>query len=177
MRSSASIPISRLDKFTDCLAYYYDHQKEMDRLVEEQLQEIGQLRHQSESVLRQTESKGACFLMVALYMDHHVPSAITAGLRMRGVDVVTAEEDGAASMEDDSLLDRATSLGRVLFSEDRDLLVIAQGWLQTGRDFSGVVYAHQLAISIGQAVHDLELLAKVLEPADMRNHVEYLPYS
>ena len=110
--------------------------------------------------------------MVALYMDQHVPSAITAGLRRRGMDVVTAEEDGSATLDDDLLLQRATALGRVIFSEDEDLLAIAQLRLQTGRDFSGVVYAPQLRISIGQAVRDLELVAKVLEPADMRNHVE-----
>ena len=57
--------------------------------------------------------------MVSLYMDHHVPSAITAGLRKRGVDVLTAEEDGSARLDDDPLLDRATSLGRVLFSQDK----------------------------------------------------------
>ena len=79
--------------------------------------------------------------MVSLYMDHHVPSAITAGLRNRGVDVLTAEEDGSARLDDDPLLDRATSLGRVLFSQDQDLLVIAHGRLQTGTAFSGVVYA------------------------------------
>ncbi len=28
----------------------------------------------------------------------------------------------------------------------------------------------------GQAVRDLELLAKVLDPGDMRNRVEYIPY-
>jgi len=115
--------------------------------------------------------------MVSLYMDHHVPSAITAGLRQRGVDVVTAAEDGSARLEDGPLLDRATSLGRVLFSQDEDLLAIAQQQLQAGPDFGGVVYAHQLAISIGQAVRDLELIAKVLDPEDMRNRVEYLPYS
>ena len=96
---------------------------------------------------------------------------------MRGVDVLTAEEDGAETLEDDALLDRASSLGRVLFSQDVDLLAIAQRQLQTGRDFTGVVYAHQLAISIGQAVRDLELVAKVLDPEDMRNRVEYIPYS
>jgi hypothetical protein len=109
-------------------------------------------------------------------MDHHVPSAISAGLRKRGVDVLTAFEDGSATLQDDPLLDRATSLGRVLFSQDEDLLVIAQQRLQTARHFSGLVYAHQLAISIGQAVRDLELIAKVLDPVDMQNRVEYLPY-
>jgi hypothetical protein len=115
--------------------------------------------------------------MVPLYMDHHVPSAITDGLRRRGVDVLTAEEDGSAAIDDDRLLDRATVLGRVLFSQDEDLLAIAYQRVQAGRAFGGVVYAHQLAISIGQAVRDLELLAKVLDPPDMRNRVEYLPYS
>src|SRR5437879_7135401 len=108
-------------------------------------------------------------------MDHHVPSAITAGLRRRGVDVITAAEDGSAMLDDEALLERASSLGRVLFSQDEDLLAIAQHRLQSRRDFSGVVYAHQLAISIGQAVRDLELIANVLEPADMQNRVEYLP--
>ena len=51
------------------------------------------------------------------------------------------------------------------------------GDLQTGPAFSGVVYAHQLGISIGQAVRDLELIAKILDPDDMQNRVEYLPYS
>lgn len=116
-------------------------------------------------------------MTVPLYMDHHVPAAITAGLRQRGVDVVTALEDGAAMFDDDALLARATSLGRALFSQDEDLLAIAHQWLQAGRGFAGVVYAHQMAISIGQAVRDRELLANALDPADMQNKVEYLPYS
>jgi hypothetical protein len=32
-----------------------------------------------------------------------------------------------------------------------------------------------MGISIGQAVRDLELIAKVLDPADMQNRIEYLP--
>jgi Domain of unknown function (DUF5615) len=53
---------------------------------------------------------------LALYMDHHVPRAITVGLRLRGVEVITAYEDGASELEDAALLDRATTLGRVLFT-------------------------------------------------------------
>lgn len=34
-------------------------------------------------------------MAIALYMDHHVPRAITVGLRVRGVAALTAEEDGA----------------------------------------------------------------------------------
>ena len=31
-------------------------------------------------------------MSLAFYMDHHVPRAITVGLRLRGVDVLTAYE-------------------------------------------------------------------------------------
>jgi hypothetical protein len=49
--------------------------------------------------------------MVPLYMDHHVPRAITEGLRLRGIDVITAYEDGASDIDDSALLDRAGELG------------------------------------------------------------------
>lgn len=51
-------------------------------------------------------------------MDVHVPAAITRGLVLRGVDVLTAQLDGAAELEHPDLLDRASELGRVLFSQD-----------------------------------------------------------
>ena len=110
-----------------------------------------------------------------LYMDVHVPFAITAGLRLRGVDVLTAQEDGTAEVDDDVLLDRVTALGRVIFTRDVDFLGHARERQRTGVEFSGVVYAHQLRVSIGQCVADLELIAKVYEPEDMENRVEYLP--
>lgn len=46
-------------------------------------------------------------MSLRLYMDVHVRWAITAGLRRRGLDVLTAQEDGAARFEDPALLDRA----------------------------------------------------------------------
>lgn len=64
-------------------------------------------------------------MALTLYMDHHVPRAITVGLRLRQVDVLTAYEDGMSEAEDPALLDRAGELGRVLFTHDDDLLVEA----------------------------------------------------
>jgi hypothetical protein len=37
---------------------------------------------------------------VKLYVDVHVRRAITEGLRLRGVDVLTAQEDGASRLND-----------------------------------------------------------------------------
>ena len=39
-------------------------------------------------------------------MDQHVPHAITVGLRLREIDVITAFEDGASEMNDSALLNR-----------------------------------------------------------------------
>lgn len=112
---------------------------------------------------------------VALYMDAHIPRAITLGLRMRTVDVLTAQEDGAGKLSDPELLDRATQLHRVIFTFDEDLLIEATKRQRENKPFSGVIYAHPLRISIGQCIRDLELIAKAGEPEDLRNRVEFLP--
>ena len=114
-------------------------------------------------------------MTIALYMDVHVHRAITTGLRLRGVDVITAQEDGYRTAPDNILLDRATELGRVLFSQDEDLLAEAKQRQTEDISFAGVIYAHQLRITIGRCVNDLELIAKVAEPQEMATRVEYLP--
>ena len=55
-------------------------------------------------------------MSVRLYMDVHVRRPVTTALRVRGVDVLTAQEDGAATLPDLELLERAMDRGRVLFS-------------------------------------------------------------
>jgi hypothetical protein len=51
--------------------------------------------------------------MLRLYMDVHVKAAITAGLQRRRIDMVTAQEDGGAYLEDMALLGRAISASSV----------------------------------------------------------------
>jgi hypothetical protein len=108
-------------------------------------------------------------------MDVHVPRAITLGLRLNGVDVVTAQEDDASTLPDPDLLDRASALQRVLFTFDNDLLIEATGRQQNGISFAGLIYAHPLRVSIGVCVYDLETIAKASEPVDLANRVEFLP--
>ncbi len=115
-------------------------------------------------------------MSVTFYMDQHVPRAITIGLRRRGVDVLTAYEDGASAFADPVLLDRASALGRILFTQDEDLLAEATERQRNSIPFSGVVYAHQLEVSIGDCVRDLELIAHAGEPEEFANRVQYLPF-
>jgi len=108
-------------------------------------------------------------------MDVHVRRAITVALLDRGVEVLTAQTDGAAELEDPDLLDRATSLGRVLFSQDEDLLAEATRRQRGGIPFAGVVYAHQLYVTVGRCINDLDLIARVGTPEDLANRVQFLP--
>lgn len=114
-------------------------------------------------------------MSLKLYFDVHVRAAVTDGLRLRKVDVLTAQEDDASRMDDPDLLNRAGDLGRVVFTQDQDFLAEAYRRQVSGESFVGVIYAHQLHVTVGQCVTDLELLASVYEPEDMANNVEYLP--
>jgi len=108
-------------------------------------------------------------------MDVHIPRPITRGLRRRGVEVLTAQEDATATWEDPQLLDRATQLNRVLFSQDEDLLIEAANRQRSRMPFAGLIYAPQLALSTEQFVQELELLAKAGDPKDFVMRVYYLP--
>ena len=108
-------------------------------------------------------------------MDHHVPAAITEGLRLRGIDVRTAAEDGTNRLADPLLLDLATALGRALVSEYEDLLIEAARRQQAGEEFAGLFHGRPLYLIVGQCVQDLELYCAVYEPAEMRNQVIFLP--
>ena len=114
-------------------------------------------------------------MSLRLYMDQHIPGAATAEIRRQGVFVLTAEEDGNKHLADPALLDRAAFIQCVLVTQDRDLLVEASRRQRLGVYFSGIVYSHQLQITIGQLVEDLVLMAEVYDREDIVNRVERLP--
>ena len=114
-------------------------------------------------------------MAIALYADVHIPRAIVEGLRVRHVDVRTAQEDEAAELSDAALLDRATALGRALLTFDDDLLAECATRQRQGTVFSGLIFGHPLRVSIGQCIRDLEVMATVGEPEDILNQVEFLP--
>ncbi len=114
-------------------------------------------------------------MSVGLYMDEHVPRVITEGLRLKGVDVLTAQEDSRRRVSDAELLDRATALGHILFTQDSDLLREATRRQRMGKFFAGIIYAHPLKVTIGECIEDLILLATVGEPDDFANQVIFLP--
>ena len=45
-----------------------------------------------------------------------------------------------------------------------------------GQNFAGIIYAHQLNVSIGQCVLDLELATNASDPDEWIARIEYLPF-
>lgn len=72
-----------------------------------------------------------------LLTDEDISPGVVAGLRGRGVDVVTALELGLGGQDDDVILARAFSMGRVVVTHDEDFgeLVVRKGF-----PFVGIVY-------------------------------------
>lgn len=115
-------------------------------------------------------------MAVGIYTDVHISGAIITALRSREVDVLTSVEDGSRRFQDPNLLDRATELGRILYTHDDDLVKEAMRRIQAGIPFSGVVYSHQLRSPIAQCIEDLEIIAKITDSEELNGLLAYIPY-
>jgi Domain of unknown function (DUF5615) len=115
-------------------------------------------------------------MTIALYMDVHIPQAITTQLRRRNIDILTAQEDNTIELPDDQLLNRSTALNRVLFTHDIRFRALAENWQREEKPFAGLIFGHQIGGTIGQFVQDLEFIAQASDPEDWQNMVEYIPF-
>jgi hypothetical protein len=114
-------------------------------------------------------------MAVGFYADVHVPGPVILQLRLRGVDMLAATEEGTNELLDHQLLALATSLQRVTVTQDIRFRALAEDWQRTGRRFAGLVFAHQRQVTFGQLVLDLELIAKATDAAYWENRIEQLP--
>jgi len=108
-------------------------------------------------------------------MDENIERAVTEGLLDHGIDALTAQEDGHSQTPDAIVFDRANLLGRILVSEDTDMLREVTSRLRSGGSFTGVVFWHQRTLSIGAVISDLELLSRAGKLEDVRDQLIYLP--
>ncbi len=114
-------------------------------------------------------------MTLALYMDEHIPSAITDGLKARGLDVLTIQEDGRTGSADVLMLRRAYELRRVMVTEDHDFERIATEFWTSGVSFYGIAFVIRRGTIFGTIIADLEMLAVCFEIDEILNRVEYIP--
>jgi predicted nuclease of predicted toxin-antitoxin system len=109
------------------------------------------------------------------YFDEHIPSTIAVGLCRLGVDVLSVQNDERDRSSDVEVLDRATELGRVTVTCDKDYLVEAALRQRTGVHFAGVTWLNDKRMSAGECIEQLEFLAKTSDSEEMAGRVIYLP--
>jgi predicted nuclease of predicted toxin-antitoxin system len=106
---------------------------------------------------------------IKFYLDESVNVAVAAGLKRRGVYVITARDSGVLGLTDIEQLTYATKNGFVIVTHDDDFLSIA-----SRKNHAGIVYVHQQKYSIGDLIRHLKLLWDIVNAEEMKNHIEFL---
>ncbi len=109
----------------------------------------------------------------AFYMDHNVDDRITEALRLRGIDVIVAREEGHDRTLDPLLLDRVYELSRVFCTHDKDFLREGVRRQREGIPFCGVVYSH-MNTNVGRCIRGLVEIYYSNDQEDMMNTVMYV---
>ena len=97
-----------------------------------------------------------------------------AGLRRRGVDIVTAADVGLLGSPDEHHLEKACALARVILSRDQDFLVLAHRCATDGIPFPGLVFIQPKA-TVGEVIRAVVLLAMSLTPEEIAGWIEWVP--
>lgn len=109
----------------------------------------------------------------SLYLDEHIQAALAQGLRARGVDVLTTQEAGHRSLDDQGQLRFAVAQGRTLLSYNkRHFAKLHYDWMKVGREHTGIILSDQLPVGI--VLRRLMKLHFSLTREDLRNRLEYL---
>ncbi len=113
--------------------------------------------------------------MIRFASDEDFNGGITRALLRRNVDVLRVQDAGLSGASDESVLQWAAEVGRVLITHDHATLVgLAYDRVRDSQPMAGV-FAVAQSLNIGTVVEDLELIARCSEPEEWRDQVVYLP--
>jgi len=107
--------------------------------------------------------------VIRFLLDEQVPHAIAHGLRKRGVTVVTCNDAGLLSVDDELIAEYALTEGYVIFTQDDDFTRIHN----EGVPHNGIVYSKQERRTLGEIIQHLKLIADVMEPEEMQGRLEF----
>jgi predicted nuclease of predicted toxin-antitoxin system len=95
---------------------------------------------------------------------------VVEGLRRHGIDVLTVQDAGRVGDSDRKQLAFAAMKRRVLVTFDDDFLALDAA----GAPHSGIVFSQAGRRSVGELIESLVLIANVIEPEEMGNHIEFI---
>ncbi len=108
-----------------------------------------------------------------LYLDENVDVSVAAGLRRRGIDVVTALDQGKLGAGDEAHLAWATAGGRLLVTHDiADFARLHQQWVWGGKQHAGIAVSGM--IDSGVLLSRLLRMCDSLSEGEAGNHLIFL---
>lgn len=115
-------------------------------------------------------------MTIRLYIDEDSMSrALVRALQARGIDVTTALAEGMIEYPDADHLERATQLGRVLFTFNvGDFYQLHTEYLAHGKTHAGIVLRPQQRYSVGEQMRRLLKLIATKPAEEMKDTVEFL---
>ena len=102
--------------------------------------------------------------------DESVELSVSQQLERADIDVVSAHSLEQLGDSDQSHLQRATELGRVLCTYDQDFLRLAAEGVSHG----GIIFAAQQTASIGGWVREIKIIHAQMQADDLIGRVIYL---
>jgi predicted nuclease of predicted toxin-antitoxin system len=103
------------------------------------------------------------------HLDEHVDPRVAKGLQRRGIDVTTTNDVQLRTTDDDAQVAYVRRTHRVLVTCDAGFIARHRA----GMTHPGIVFYHANSRSIGEVIAFLALLAGVIPPDEMTNHIEY----
>ena len=115
-------------------------------------------------------------MTLRLYFDEDSSDTdLLKALRLRGIDVVAAQECGMRRRLDHEQLRWATEQQRALYSSNRrDFYRIHSELMRQGISHGGIILGIQQRYSVGEQMRRLLKLIATKSAEDMRNQVEFL---
>lgn len=115
--------------------------------------------------------------MLRFLTDEDFDATIVRGLlrRLPELDVLSVRDIGLSGATDPAVLERAARDERVLLTHDVNTMVgHADERIRRGGHHAGLVKVPQ-ALPVRRAIEELEYLAQVAEPADLKDRTLHLP--
>jgi predicted nuclease of predicted toxin-antitoxin system len=109
-----------------------------------------------------------------IYTDENVDIRVAQGLRNRGIDALTAQENGMTGSTDLEHFNYAYQMQAVIFTHDRHFLEIAKKLIEAGKSHWGVIFVSMNKLSVGECIKKLAVYADMLTLDDMKNQIEFL---
>lgn len=113
---------------------------------------------------------------VLLYVDEDASeSAVVAGLRARGVDLLTTAEAGREGTADEQQLEFATHEGRTLYTLNvRDFARLHIEFLAANRSHGGILGIPEQRYSVGEKIRALAAVVHANTAESMKDRIEFL---